>query len=166
MIAAEYHKQPRGAYAFDYYVWNGRVETPIGVFTVELQMLGNGDTNPPDEEMFNRASALVKYAEEHGDYILDFIYGYYLFASERPDWLEMFDIPKGLSRDKIAAYVREDRTLVVSRHLDWDEPYDSAIHVVPLWDEEHALTLEFRGTAIVTVNDSAFSFEAGVLRCR
>jgi hypothetical protein len=69
-----------------------------------------------------------------------------------------------LGRDTIADYVREDRRLVVSRHLTWDRPYSSAIHIVPLWDEEHALSLDFRDGAIVAANDSQFRLEAGVLR--
>jgi len=62
-------------------------------------------------------------------------------------------------------YVRDDRSLVVSLHLDWDEPYDIAIHVVPMWDEEHALSLEYRDGTVVSANDSPFRLEAGVLRC-
>jgi hypothetical protein len=166
MTAADFQKQPRGLYAFDFWECGRRVETPLGLFTVEFQMMGNGDTNPPDEEMLKRAAELVRYAEGRGDYILDIVFGYYLFASQRSGWLEMFNIPRGLTRDKIADYVREDRSLVVSRHLDWDEPYASLIHVVPLWDVEHALSLEFRDSEIVTVNNSPFRLEAGVLRCR
>ncbi|HEY3932322.1 MAG TPA: hypothetical protein VGM58_08120 [Verrucomicrobiae bacterium] len=165
MTTADFQKQPRDDYAFDYWVWDKRVETPLGSFTVEFQMLGDSDTNPPDEEMLKRAAELVRYAEDHGHYILDIVFGYYLFAVEKPNWLEKFEIPKDLSRDKISAYLRGDSTLVVSRHLNWDEPYDSAIYIVPLWDEEHALTLAFRDGGIAAVNDSAFKFESGVLRC-
>jgi len=166
MTAADFQKQPRGSYAFDFWQCGKRVETPLGIFTVEFQMLGKSDTNPPDEEMVRRATELVRYAEDHGDYILDIVFGYYLFAAETPNWLEMFETPRGLSRDKISAYLRGDSTLVVSRHLDWSEPYDSTIYIVPLWDEEHALTLACCDGGITTVNDSAFILEAGVLRCR
>jgi hypothetical protein len=165
MTAADFQKQPRGPYAFDFWVCDRRVVTPLGLFTVEFQMLGDDDTNPLDEEMLRRASELVRYAESHGDYLLDIVFGYYLFAAESGDWLEMSGIPRGLTKEAVPSQIREDRTLVVSRHLDWDEPYDSSIHVVPLWDEEHALTLEFRDGGIVTANDSPFRIERGVLRC-
>jgi hypothetical protein len=36
--------------------------------------------------------------------------------------------------------------------------------VVPLWDEEHALSLDFRDGQIVSANDEAFRLEDGVLR--
>jgi len=55
------------------------------------------------------------------------------------------------------------RETVASRHLDWAEPYDSAIHLVPLWDEEHALTLGFRDGQIVSANDEPFRLEDGHL---
>ena len=164
MTVSEFQKQPRGPYAFDHWIWDKRVSTPLGDFSVEFQMLGDGDTNPPDDEMLRRASELVRYAEAHGDYILDIVFGYYLLAGES-EWLDMAGVPKGLTRQTVSSQVRDDRTLVVSRHLDWDEPYDSAIHVVPLWDEEHALTLEFQDGALVSANDLPFRIEDGVFRC-
>ena len=164
MTLADFQKQPRGAYAFDYWVCDKRVETPLGLFAVKFQM-AVGDTNPPDEEMLRRASELVSYADTRGDYILDIVFGYYRLAGES-DWLDMAGVPRGLTRQTVSSQVRDDRTLVVSRHLDRDESYDSAIHVVPLWDEEHALTLELREGQIVSANDSPFRIEDGVFRCQ
>jgi len=165
MTAAEFEKQPRGPYLFDYWRWHKTVPTPLGDFAVEFQMLGDDDTNPPDDEMLRRASELVHYAGTHGDYILDIVFGYYRLASES-DWLEMAGVPRGLTRETVSSQVREDRTLVVSRHLDWAEPYDSVIHVAPLWDEEHALSLEFREGKIFSANDDPFRLEDGVFRCQ
>jgi hypothetical protein len=122
----------------------------LGFFSVEFQMLGDHDTNPPDDEMLRRASALASYAERHGDFILDIVFGHYLFAAEDHDWLNSCGIPHDLSRDRIAD--------------SWDEPYASTIHIVPLWDEEHAFSLLFRGGAIVAAIDSRFNLEAGILR--
>jgi hypothetical protein len=164
MTIAEFQKQPKGPYTFDHWVWHKRVPTPLGEFTVELQMLGTDDTNPPDEEMVRRASELVQYAETHGDYILDIVFAYYRLAGES-DWLDRAGVPRGLTQQTVSSQVRDDRMLVVSRHLEWDEPYDSGIHVVPLWDEEHAFSLDFRNGEIVSANDSPFRIEDGVFRC-
>jgi hypothetical protein len=161
---ADFERQPRGPYLFDWWLARQRVPTPLGLFSVQFQMLGDDDTNPPDDEMLRRAAELVRYAETHGDFILDIVVGHYLRAAEDCEWLEVCGVPQGLGRDRIADYVREDRILVVSRHLTWDQPYSSAIYVVPLWDEEHALSLDFRDGAIVAANDSRFRLEAGVLR--
>ncbi len=163
MTPSEFKKQRRGPRLFDRWLWKKSVATPLGNFSVELQM-GVGDTNPPDDEMVKRAAELVQYAEAHGDCILDIVFGYYRLAGES-DWLDMAGVPTGLTRQAVSSQVRDDRTLVVSRHLDWDEPYDSAIHVVPLWDEEHALSLELRDGQIVSANDSPFRIEDGVFRC-
>jgi hypothetical protein len=161
MTSDEFEKQPRGTYLFDWWVGKRRVSTLLGVFTVEFQM-GVGDTNPPDDAMLTLASELMDYAESHSEYLLDIVFGYYLFAAQDPDWLKVCSVPRGLSRGEVADFLRKDRTLVVSRHLDWEEPYDSAIHIVPLWDEEHALTLDFRDCAIVAANDSKFKLKSGV----
>ncbi len=164
MTASEYQKQPRDPDSFsDRWLWQRSVPTPLGDFSVELVMLGDGDTNPPDEEMLRRAAELVRYAETHGDHILDIVYGHYRLAGES-GWLEMECVPSGLSRETVLSQVRDDRTLVVTRDLDLDEPYDSAIHLVPLWDEEHALSLEFRDGQIVSANDDPFRLEDGVFR--
>ena len=164
MTASEYQKQARGSYAFDHWLWQRRVASPLGDFVMELQMLGAEDTNPPDEAMLKRSAELVRYAEAHGDYVLDLVFGYYLFAAESGNWLERCGVPTGLTKETVSAYVRNDRSLVVSRHLDWDEPYASVIYIVPLWDEEHAMYLEFHDDDIVAVNDSPFRLEAEVLR--
>jgi hypothetical protein len=164
MTIADFDKQPRGPHLFDWWVGRQRIATPLGLFSVEFQMLDDDDTNPSDDEMLRRASGLVTYTGSHGEFILDIVFGYYLLAAEERDWMEDCGIPRGLPRNRIADYVREDRSLVVARHLNWDQPYTTSIHVVPLWDEEHALSLEFRDGAIVAANDSQFRLEAGVLR--
>jgi len=167
MTLADFEKQPRGPYLFDWWVAQQRIATPLGLFSVEFQISGDDDTDPPDEEMLRRANGLVSYTESQGEFILDIVYGhyrYYLLSAENRDWLEECGVPRDLSRNKIADYVREDRSLVVTRNLGWEQPYSSTIHVVLLWDEEHALSLDFRDGAIVAANDSRFRLEAGVLR--
>jgi hypothetical protein len=81
----------------------------LGLFSVEFQMLDDDDTNPPDDEMLRRASGLVTYTGSHGEFILDIVFGYYLLAAEERDWMEDCGIPRGLPRNRIADYVREDR---------------------------------------------------------
>ena len=114
--------------------------------------------------MLKRSAELVTYAESHGEYLLDIVFGYYLLACEDPEWLESCGVPQGLTRGTVASFLRQSRSLVVSRHLNWSEPYSSAICVVPLWDEEHALNLDFRDGSIVAANESEFKLETGVLR--
>ncbi len=70
-------------------------------------MLGDGDTNPPDDGMLKRVSELMVYAQSHGEYLLDIVYGHYLLASDDPDWLESCGVPLDLTRDTVAGFLRE-----------------------------------------------------------
>jgi hypothetical protein len=162
MTLSEFQKQPRGPYAFDRWIWRDRVATPAGNFIVQLQM-GVGDTSPPDDEMLRRASELVIYVKSHGDYILDIVFGYYLLASES-EWLDMAGVPRGLTRETVLSQVRDDPELVVSRRLSRPDPYDSSVYLVPLWDEDHGLSLEVRDGQIVSANDFPFRLTDGVFR--
>jgi hypothetical protein len=122
------------------------------------------DTNPPDDAMLKRCAELIAYAESQGEYLLDIVFGYYLLAREDPEWLESCGVPQGLTRNTVASFLRESPSLVVSRYLGRTRPYSSEICIVPLWDQEHALNLDFRDGAIVAANESKFKLEYGVLR--
>lgn len=163
VTASELERQPGGPYRFDRWIAKRSIPSPLGAFSIDLNMLGNGDTNPPDSEMLRRASELVAYLESHAEYILDIVFGHYLFASQEDGWLEFNEVPRGLGRQSVTEYL-QTRSLVVSRRLDWNEPYSSAIFVVPKWEQEHALILGFRDGAITTLNDMKFRLESGVLR--
>lgn len=163
MNAEDFEKQPREPYLFDWWVGREVVPTPLGPFKVEL-LVGVGETNPPDDEMFRRASELMTFVDGHGEYIVDIVFGYYLLATEDSEWLEFCGVPQGLNRQTVKNFVREDRSLVVSRHLGSAEPYSSTIHLVPLWDEEHALRLGIRNGTIVSANGAKFRLESRVFR--
>jgi hypothetical protein len=109
MTINDFERQPRGPYVFDWWVGRQRIATPLGLFSVEFQMLGDEDTNPPDQEMLRRASELVSDTENHGNFILSIVLGHYLLAAEDRGWLESCGVPQGLSRDRIPDYVREGR---------------------------------------------------------
>ena len=163
MTVADFEKQPRGPRLFERWIGQQRITTPLGSFSIEFHM-ENDDTDPPDEEMLKRATELVSYTESHGDAILDIVFGHYLLTAEDRYWLEDCGVSRGVTRNRIAEYVRPDRSLVVARHLSSDQPYSSSISVVPLWDEEHALALDFANGEIISANDSRFRLEADVLR--
>jgi len=161
MELSEFKKLPRGPYEGDRWVWKKTVASPLGPLSVEFGIYE--DRNPPDEEMLRRGRELARYVEERGEYVLDLVYGAYL-AAGRYDFLEYSGVPEGLTRETICEYLREgQRCLVVSRDPDMEGTYSSAIFFVPLWDEEHALSLDFRDGEIVTVNESAFRLVDGAL---
>jgi len=162
MELTEFKKQPRGPYEGDCWVWDKWVVSPLGPLAVEFQIFG--DRNPPDEEMLRRGKELARYVEEHGEYVLDVVFGAYLFAG-RHDFLEYSGVPEGLTRETITNQLRgEIRSLTVSRDPDFEGIYNSAIFFIPLWDEEHALSLDFRDGKIVSANGEPFRLVDGVLR--
>lgn len=148
------------------WVLNRTVASPLGEFPLELSKDGK-DPSPPDEEMLKRGAELVRYVETHGEYLVDIVFGHYLFACEL-GWMESKSVPVGLTREAIASQLREDRSLSVNRDLDLElddlPPYESFIYVVPLWDEEHGLSMLFQDGKVVRVNECLFALEDGVLR--
>lgn len=161
MNISEFKKQP-DEYSFDVWHWKDAVATPLGKATVEFQIENRKE---PDDEMLQRAAELVQYAQAHGDHILDIVHGSYLSVSKTdPDYLKLCGVPADLAREKMEDYLEREPFLVVTRDDNEDEPYNSSVFVVPLWDEEHALTLKFQDGAVVSVNDSPFKIEKGVLK--
>jgi len=158
----EFKKKSRSSYDFDRWVRDKTVATPLGDLTVDFQI--HRDRNPPDDEMLKRAAELVRYMEQHGDYVLDVVFAAYLWAG-RKGYLEFSRAPKGLTRENVCKYLeKKDRSLVVTRDPDSDEIYESAIFFTPKWDEEHALSLDFRDGQIVSANGDPFRLVDGVLR--
>jgi uncharacterized protein DUF6985 len=139
MTLSDFTKQPRGAYAFDFWVANRAIPTPMGEFAVELQM-GIGDNAPPADEMVRQADELVGLLRAHIETIHDKVFEHYQMVAEQGGWLGSCGIPSGLDREGILDHLQV-RTLTVSRDEDADEVYRSRVFIVPDWDEEHAIYL-------------------------
>jgi hypothetical protein len=154
---------------------NRTVPSPLGEFPMEVTR-EHGERKPPNEEMLRRGGELVRYVEANGEYLVDIVYGHYLFACKQ-GWMDYSHFPKGmtpeglvpegLTREEIASQLREDRRIYVSEDLDLElddlPPYESFIYVVPLWDEGHGLTMLFEDGKIVRVNEQLFRLVDGVL---
>jgi hypothetical protein len=166
MTLSDCKKLPKGTYAFDN-AWGCKqpFKTPFGTFQVRFFMLN--DKNPPDDEMLRLAEDLVSYTQTHSQFIRDIIYGSFrFFVTEDPlasDDIE--GVPANVKPEQIRKYC--DPVLVVERDptdgLE-DIPYACSITVNPQWEPEHNLSLEFRDSAIVTVNQSPFEIVNGILR--
>ena len=166
MKLSEFKKLPKGTYAFDN-AWGCKepVKTPFGAFQLRFFMLN--DKSPPDDEMLRLAEELASYTQTHSQYVRDIIYGSFRFiVTEDPlasDDIE--GVPSNLKPEQIRKYC--DPVLVVERDptdgLE-DIPYSCRIIVNPQWEPEHNLSLEFRDSAIVTVNQSPFEIVKGILR--
>jgi hypothetical protein len=109
--------------------------TPMGEFTVELQM-GIGDKAPPDAKMLRQAEALIELLQAHIATIHDKVFEHYQMVAEHGGF------PSGLDREEILDQLQV-RTLTVSRDENADEVYRSRVFIIPEWDEEHAIYLAY-----------------------
>jgi hypothetical protein len=139
-------KKERGCYCW---IWKKRVSTPLSKFGVELV---TDDQRPPDDEMLKRASELVQYARTHGDFILDIVYDSYLQHAKDKHWLEICEVPAGLTKEKVGKYLTREPKLSVVRP-GFDVPYESYMFVRPLWDEEHGLDMKYLDNALFWEHD-------------
>jgi hypothetical protein len=135
MTLSDFTKQPSGTYPFDFWVANRALPTPMGEFTVELQM-GIGDKAPPDDKMLRQAEELIQLLEAHIGTIHDKVFEHYQMVAEQGGF------PSGLDREGILDQL-EVRTLTVSRDEHADEVYRSRVFIIPAWDEEHAIYLAY-----------------------
>ena len=151
MNAFEFHKQPRGPFLFDFYKHPVSIPSPLGEFTVELQM-AVGDTGPPDQAMIDTADDLVTQFTADEDRITKLVFEQYKTVSDEPDWLDECEIPLGLATDELGPYLHAC-TLSIRRDLDnRNEPYSARVHMLPQWDEEHGLYFKRGGDGWIRVD--------------
>ncbi len=165
MNLSDVTKLPKGTYAFDN-AWGSKQPVKTSLGTLQVLFMLN-DKRPPDGEMLRLADQLVAYAQTNTKFIREIIYGSYrYFVTEYgPDTVENCQVPADLKPEQIRKYC--DPELVVERDpTDGLQPipYACRITVNPQWEPEHNLSLEFRDGAIVTVNQSPFRLETGILR--
>jgi hypothetical protein len=162
MNISEFEKQK----GWNCWMWKDHVSSPLGDFRIELQ-IEDSDKTPPGEEMLARAADLQRYAQDHGESILDLVFGSYLRCLKHTggeDWLDGCDVPRDLKREAVREYMA-GRVLFVRRDFDVEEtPYTSFVRVVPQWDEEHALEMEVEDGKIVSVDNASFELKDGVLK--
>src|SRR5262245_53573765 len=112
MTLSDFTKQPRGPYAFDFWIANQPIPSPMGDFTVELQM-DVGDKAPPSDEMVRKADELVRLFRDQVETIHNMVFEHYKTVAEDGDWLELCGVATGLDRMGILEHL-EVRSLTVS----------------------------------------------------
>jgi hypothetical protein len=115
-----------------------KVVTPIAEFAVRLEM--GGKREPPNEEMLRCADEFIALVRANVEAIHDKIYEHYQYFDE--DWLEQCEVPNNLSRDGVLEYLQFP-ALTVERSEDAAEPYVCQVYLLPDWDAEHPIRLQF-----------------------
>jgi hypothetical protein len=145
MDISDFVKQPRGPRSFD--VWTARqsIPTPMGDFSIDLQMR-SGDKSPPSEAMLRQAEKLIGLLRTHVQKIHDMVFESYQMAADDEEWLDSCGVPAGLDRTGIIGHLQH-RSLTVSADADEDGKPTMRVFIIPDWDEEHAIFLAHRDGA-------------------
>lgn len=145
LVADDFKREPRGGCEF--YTWSTEmtVPSPLGDFAIEA-MTPIGDTKPPDQRMLDLLNEMVALVEENGEAILEQVYEHYQKCSDDTNWMEICDVPVGLSREEIKDYLT-----AIDIVVDREEP-TAHLLVTPEWDEEHAIYFEIEDGKLCIVD--------------
>ncbi|HEY1170536.1 MAG TPA: hypothetical protein VGH19_04130 [Verrucomicrobiae bacterium] len=158
MKLADFKKQPRGPYQFDWFLHRDTIDSPLGTFAVELTVAMG---KQPDQAMVDAMEILIGKFEKNKSAIAQMVFKEYLtIARSEPDWLAGCEVPPNLLVDGLAPYlearaltVSDDRALTVSDEVDnADDRYHPRVYMSPSWDEEHGFYLKFDGDQIERVD--------------
>jgi hypothetical protein len=134
MILSDFDQQD-----VDSWISRQNVVTPIAEFAVRLEM--GGKQKPPNEQMFRCADEFIALVRANVEGIHNKIYENYQYFDE--NWLELCKVPTNLDRDGVLEYLQFP-ALTVQRNDDPAEPYICQVYLIPDWDGEHSLRLQFR----------------------
>ena len=131
-------KKEKG-YDFDLYVWKKRVDTDIGVFKVELQVNRKESIT---EQMLAILANLIEVGTSNIGQIRGLIHQSYKDAcTNDPGWVEdICGIPLNLKEGEVIRRVT-NLCFTIASDSTTPEGFDSYVHIITPWDEEHAIFL-------------------------
>lgn len=135
---SDFSIQPRGSRTFD--VWSHAIgfATPMGRFDVDCVV---DIAAKPTVEMLGELEPLLAFVLEHNHDLLLAIHEHYLLACRDTAWMRELQLPIGLGAEQIVPLLRF-RAVSVAHMAGAEIGTDArrpCIHIVPAWDEEHAL---------------------------
>ena len=105
----------------------------------------------PTIRMLGELEPLLAFVLEHNHDVLLAVHEHYLLACRDTAWMRELQLPIGLGAEQLVPLL-SFRSVCVA-HRAGDEIYTDArwpyIHIVPAWDEEHALFLAVRDGIVV-----------------
>lgn len=136
----EFTAEPRGPCSFDTYRHHDTIETPIGSFTVELQV-DDASQAPPDAQMLGALCEYVDAVANDNDTLIAAIFAAYREAASDKRWFSILELPDDLTINELPRLVHGGR-VASERFADADldtDVYHVAVHVQQDWDAEHGL---------------------------
>ena len=134
LTIADFDKQPRGPYAFDFWLSKRTIPSPMGEFDAELR-------EEPTEELVRHVNEMAAFVAERSDDILKLVHVSYLRVTDDEQWMQACEVPQDLDRDQVIPYL-DSRSIVVELRRGRIE---KVFHINPQWDEEHKIDLELKG---------------------
>lgn len=142
--------------------WVHERKFEVGVLgEFEVALVTEGKEQLFDREMLELASRLVDFAKRSEARIRDLLFADYRRVLDRdPNWLDFCGVPRDLTIRSFLKHLRPTRWLRVSRDPFATQKHSSEIHLIPLWDTEHAFRLQVLNGSLVDVNGSSSKLRA------
>jgi hypothetical protein len=141
----EFRKDKSGAYAFDLYAWRKKARTEIGSFLVEVVM---EDQEPLTDQLVEAANELVTVGSANCDTILSIAHQSYLLVRQNDShWIEICGVPLDVEKKDVMKYVNH-RAFSIRSNPKSRKKFDSVIHLIPDWDDEHSLYIRVTGNKL------------------
>lgn len=129
---SEFKLLARGPYSFDTWRHSKSVKSPLGDFTVVIQLAIGSQ---PTSSMVIAATSLVEHFDKDKELLSQKVFEEYLAVCAdmfAPEWLKGCGVPEGLQLSDLCAFV-DQRTLTVDGDLTM------TAYLSPKWDEEHGI---------------------------
>jgi hypothetical protein len=161
MTKDDFQKGPFISGEIEFWYSRPKVQSKLGAFDVILEMLDEGDHNPPDDRMIMTVNELIAFFQARIELIEAVVFGAYLYLSRTsPRELELSGVPRDLPKGRIKKHL-SGLKLVVSRHMTGSKfSYETRVLVIPDWDHEHALNMTVFRNEITEINGYKYEFEA------
>lgn len=125
----------------DRWVWNKKMNSPLGDFNLELVNYSNSEVEP-DARLIERAEDfLEKYAMDKYK-IVEIVHEHYKrYCLEHAQWMVDCDVPNTLNIEELGGYLSAREAFIAV-----DDGFEFEGYLIhPKWEEEHKIQIQYSG---------------------
>jgi hypothetical protein len=148
LLLSDFAVQQRGRRTFDVWAHTKGFDTSMGRFDVECIV---DIAATPSRQMLDSLEPLLAFTVERTHEVLLAVHAHYLLACRDTRWMQELQLPIELAPEQLVDLLIF-RSVSVCHRADDDVASDVRspyMHLIPAWDEEHALYLGVRNGAVV-----------------